>query len=583
MKSLSNRMVELSAFAAAVGSASLSNPENLERVGHSIIEEVAKLTGSDRTLVYVANAETEQLELLAESDPLTPSELAAPEPLLKLAASAFRTQEIHIVENLEVQETNLESASASLALEQRSLVALPLLPLDRPIGAMVLGFRQPATLTSFEKELLLGIARVSAVSLAQARALAAGRKEEERAHRLRNVVASMKEPLPLRDLLRALVDQACQVTDARYGALAVLEAGARNVSDFIFVGMSETEARKIGECPLGRGLLSEVVTRGEALRVADISRDPRSVGFPLHHPPMKSFLGVPLRIKDEDFGNFYLCDKSGGLEFTEDDERLLELLGVHSSLAIAYARQLLRAEESHRQVTELRDEFAAIIAHDLRTPISVIALQVEDLLVKSESQGDQVMVPVAALERVRRNAYRLRKMSTDLLEASRIDLKRVQVERRPVSLSEAATSLVSQLNATLGHRAQVSVISEPPPVLADPLRLDQILTNLLENAAKYSIPGTPIRVLIRSQDNGGLVTVEDQGMGIAPEEIPRLFERFYQARRARQKKSGLGLGLFITKGLVEAQHGRIWVESTLGQGSRFHVWLPSAEDQSPGS
>jgi signal transduction histidine kinase len=114
-------------------------------------------------------------------------------------------------------------------------------------------------------------------------------------------------------------------------------------------------------------------------------------------------------------------------------------------------------------------------------------------------------------------------------------------------------------------------------VLADPARFDQIFTNLLENAAKYSAPASAIRVVIEGADHGVTVTVEDRGPGIAAVELPRLFDRFYQAPRARAQKSGLGLGLYIVKGLVDAQGGRIWVESEPGEGSRFHVWLPAAE------
>lgn len=103
----------------------------------------------------------------------------------------------------------------------------------------------------------------------------------------------------------------------------------------------------------------------------------------------------------------------------------------------------------------------------------------------------------------------------------------------------------------------------------------EILTNLLENAAKYSADGTKIAVHVKSTDGGIEVSVKDEGMGISPDEVPKLFDRFYQARRARERRSGLGLGLFITKGFVEAHGGRIAVESIVDRGSTFRVWLPS--------
>ncbi len=110
--------------------------------------------------------------------------------------------------------------------------------------------------------------------------------------------------------------------------------------------------------------------------------------------------------------------------------------------------------------------------------------------------------------------------------------------------------------------------------------LIRILANLVENAVKYSGPAAPIQIIVEATAAGAVVTVADQGLGIAADELTRLFDRFYQAPRAREKQSGLGLGLYIAKGLVEAQGGRIWVDSDVGQGSRFHVWLPAAEPHS---
>src|SRR5262249_29690365 len=162
-------------------------------------------------------------------------------------------------------------------------------------------------------------------------------------------------------------------------------------------------------------------------------------------------------------------------------------------------------------------------------------------------------------------------MADDLLDASRIELHRLALDRRRISLRDAITSLVAQLEPTFAGRAvEIEAAADAPAVSADPLRLDEVLTNLLENAAKDSAIGRPTRVVVRGDGGGARVTVEDEGAGIPADEIPRLFDRFYQAKRSRKTKTGLGLGLYITKGLVEAHGGRIWVESTPGRGSAFH-------------
>jgi two-component system sensor histidine kinase BaeS len=139
--------------------------------------------------------------------------------------------------------------------------------------------------------------------------------------------------------------------------------------------------------------------------------------------------------------------------------------------------------------------------------------------------------------------------------------------------------LVEQVLPTLGeHAVHVRVCDDPPEVCVDRVRVDQVVTNLLINAAKYSPDGSPIDVSIRRLDAGLCIDVADRGMGIARDEIPRLFDRFYQARRARKMKTGVGLGLYISKGLVEAQGGKIWVDTKVGTGSTFHVWFPAAAE-----
>ena len=137
---------------------------------------------------------------------------------------------------------------------------------------------------------------------------------------------------------------------------------------------------------------------------------------------------------------------------------------------------------------------------------------------------------------------------------------------------------MSQIQGALGtHAISVEIAGEPPPVSADPMRIEQILTNLLENSSKYSFEGAPIRIVVAAENDGATLSIEDRGPGIAPEEIPHLFDRYYQTSKARGGSRGLGLGLYITRGLVEAHGGRITVESTPGIGSTFRIWFPATK------
>jgi signal transduction histidine kinase len=503
--------------------------------------------------------------------------------------------------------------------------------------------------------------------------------------------ASDREPVSLRDVLSRLVVLACEMTGARYGALGVLARDGRNLKDFIYSGVTEETARAIGHLPTGRGLLGAVIREGRTIRVARMAEDSRSEGFPAGHPPMTSFVGVPLSVGSEVFGNFYLADKQSGAEFSEMDERLLEKFSAQAGLTVAYARQLedderllLQAVVEHapygltyfpadpekepfgnpaavrmlgritraddparaydlkdaagrmlpagespvaralregavinmeavierrdgaslqgqisaapvrsasgvilgavvvyqdvsarKDLERVREEFAAVVAHDLRTPLQSVLMQIDVLL--SKATGDASTVPVATLQTMKRNGYRLERLTRDLLEASRIDAHHVVLERREVNLPELVSGLVGQIQGALGtHAISVEIQGDPPPVSADPLRIEQILTNLLENASKFSSKEAPIEIVVAGADGGAALSIEDRGPGIAPEEIPRLFDRYYQTGRARSGQRGLGLGLYIARGLVEAHGGRLTVESKPGIGSIFRIWLPAA-------
>lgn len=185
-------------------------------------------------------------------------------------------------------------------------------------------------------------------------------------------------------------------------------------------------------------------------------------------------------------------------------------------------------------------------------------------------------LPRAALRNVQRSAERIGAMVNDLLDAARIEAARLSLRPEQVSLPDAARALVERLRPALGSRTiDLRIIGSPPAVDADPTRLDQILTNLIENAAKHAGEDSPISIRVSPAGQGVELVVQDRGPGIPSADLPLLFDRFYQAKRAREdKKGGFGLGLYIAKGLVEAHGGRIAVESELGSGTTFTVWLP---------
>jgi len=162
--------------------------------------------------------------------------------------------------------------------------------------------------------------------------------------------------LELAEVLRHVVEEACSMTGARYGAIGVLDVDKHSLSDFVTVGISEQEAAAIGAPPTGRGVLGLLIADPQPLRIAEISGHPESLGFPPNHPVMTSFLGVPVRVRDEIYGNLYLADKVGWSEFTADDVALVEALSQAAGIAIENARLHERVRRS--AVFEDRDRMA---------------------------------------------------------------------------------------------------------------------------------------------------------------------------------------------------------------------------------
>ncbi|HOG46913.1 MAG TPA: ATP-binding protein [Anaerolineae bacterium] len=227
---------------------------------------------------------------------------------------------------------------------------------------------------------------------------------------------------------------------------------------------------------------------------------------------------------------------------------------------------------------EQREDMLRAVSHDLRNPLTAVLGQAE-LLQRSLSK--------AGLERERKGAQsisagaqRMNTMIQDLVDAARSESDQLRLERRPVDMRAFVLQLKQQLAPTLETgRIDVQVPDGLPPVLADTNRLERILTNLLSNALKYSAPGTPVIVSAAPRDGEVVTSVIDRGEGIPPEQAARLFERYYRAEATRERREGLGLGLYITRKLVEAHGGRIWVQSTAGKGSTFSFSLPIAQGE----
>jgi PAS domain S-box-containing protein len=229
---------------------------------------------------------------------------------------------------------------------------------------------------------------------------------------------------------------------------------------------------------------------------------------------------------------------------------------------------------AQKDLERLREEWVSVIAHDLRQPVASISAQAQ---IQARRAGEG---PIrSGAEHVVTSARRLDRMINDLLDMSRLEARRLELELQPVALDKLAAEIVERMTGQLrDHRVRIAASPSLPPVLTDALRFEQVLGNLISNAVKYGDADSDI-VLELAADAGAVrVSVINRGPGIPPAEASRVFDRFQRTSGARRRGiRGIGLGLYITRGLVEANGGRIWVESEPGETTAFRFTLPIAK------
>ena len=244
---------------------------------------------------------------------------------------------------------------------------------------------------------------------------------------------------------------------------------------------------------------------------------------------------------------------------------------------------LLGAVATYTDITELhslqeqRDDVIRAVSHDLRVPLAVVLgqSQLADMML-ARGSADQARRSLAAITT---SARRINLMIQDLVDSVRIGASQLRLNVETLDLGAFIPDLWARLVGTLEmDRVRLDVPPSLPPVKADPDRLERILANLLSNALKYSDPASEVEVRLSTRGGDVVTSVTDRGRGIAPADQARLFERFYRVADDAERREGIGLGLFITKALVEAHGGRIWVQSELGQGSTFSFTLPIARE-----
>ncbi|HEX2545977.1 MAG TPA: ATP-binding protein [Ramlibacter sp.] len=294
---------------------------------------------------------------------------------------------------------------------------------------------------------------------------------------------------------------------------------------------------------------------------------------------LHSYMGVPLIARGRVLGLMTFITSDSRRTFTAQDLAHATDLAARAAVAITNAELL----EALRSSDAAKDVFLATLAHELRNPLAPL---VNSLALLRRAPDPQRTLP-QALDVMERQATHLTRLVDDLLDLARINSGKIELRREVLDLRDVLRAAVESSQPLIDrsrHALAVELPGEPARVFGDAVRLTQVFANLLNNAAKYTPDGGRIELRLVQADDRLEVSVTDSGIGIAPDLLPRVFELFTQAHAAQSTQQGLGIGLFLVKGLLQMHDGRIAAESAgAGMGSRFTVTLPTATGHGGGA
>src|SRR5712691_11682381 len=369
--------------------------------------------------------------------------------------------------------------------------------------------------------------------------------------------------------------------DLDAGMILLSDQSTRELTLVAHCGLAETVPLNLSELPLKPlyELACMVLAMGESLRACGLESNKSIVYEPLCAAGFCDLMAVPLAASNTILG-VLLVGSHNHQGLMEEDLALFTTIGQQLGLTLKNA-QLLRAAsemEALREADRLKSGFIAAVSHDLRSPLTAIRASVESLLDRREIQlaweQDHLLHNIAG------QTSRLGRLVDQLLDLSRIEAGVLSLDldwtELPVLIADTLAKF-EELNN--GCQAERDISADLPLHYVDPDRLIQVLWNLLENAHKYSSPGSSLKVEARWTGTEVLIGVADHGPGIPADEHEKIFQHFYRLDRDhRAHTQGTGLGLAICRGIVQAHGGRIWVEDRPGGGSIFRIALPLPPD-----
>lgn len=566
------RFDELTALYRVAALSSLHNDPTA--VMREVVSVTAESLSAKRVLLFSYDpfANSVHLEVNGEDDLRI---LLSDEPLLERAVQTRTPQ----LSNDIIRDSENRSELAA-HFSARQMVVAPLVAGDEVLGVLVGLEAVKGAFAGPDLRLLAVVADRAALTIHNVQLISALQRQVQELEGLQRLSKLLTSTDDFENVIGESLRIVSDMVTAEKMALLLFDEGTQElVTQRPVFGMTDAQIDGL-RLPLSEPSLGSTVYRTNTPLMSNDARNDSwvSPGF-RDLLDMETVLVVPLSTGPRPIGILKAVNAKRGY-FDQQDLRFMSILGtrVASLIEGTLARQRER-ELMHqlREADRTKSEFVSMLAHELRGPMTTVMGFGYTLRDQSEGLPEEKKKEIIGI--VVRETERLSRMVTDLLDVARMDSGTLSYELEPMELDELITSLIeihSSLRAS--HLVDLDIEDGLPKVLADRDRLSQVLINLMTNATRYSPEGTSIKITVRRHDSDSevLVTVADEGIGIPPRDKERIFEKFSMLPKPGWIKKGTGLGLFITKGIIDAHGGRIWVESELGSGSQFHFTLPVA-------
>ena len=491
-------------------------------------------------------------------------------PMARLAAETGRTVVVRDV------RADARVAEGSVHAGVRSVIATPILVAGELAGTLSLNqATEPRDWTTDEVRLVEEVARELRVAMETARLFQGRQRENERLLALQRAGATLAARTDPHEVFDMILRSAVQLFGQGSASLYTWDEDAgvlRLAENFDLAGRMPDDA----VLQPGEGVVGRVFVTREPLIVRDYQtwEGRTAVG---QETGLRACLAVPLLRSGRALGALGIRSYDPTVVYTEDDGRMLGLFADQAAAALttveAFARQRQAVEQLER-LNRAKSEFVSIVSHEFRTPLT--GIQGFSEMMRDEQLTLEEMREYAG--DINKDSQRLNRMIDEMLDLDRMESGRMTIHPERMDLNAVLDEAVNRVRPNApNHTLSLDLQGDLPSIHADRDRLTQVASNLLNNAVKYSPTGG--RITVKSRADGGQVRIEvrDEGLGIPPEALETIFERYSRVdSQATKDIPGTGLGLPIVRQIVQLHGGKVWAESELGRGSVFHVTLPLA-------